>query len=140
MSLSRNKAIIRRFWEDILNSRNWDLVDELVANDYVFHGSAGKEVRGREGLKQFLQMFVSAFPDLHFDVQDIFTEGDKAVSRLLGRGTHKGELMGIPPTGKKITTSVICIHRFVGSMIAEDWELIDLFGLMLQLGVIPQPG
>jgi len=106
----------------------------------VFHGSAGKEVRGREELKQFLSMFFNAFPDLRFDVEDIFAEGDKVVSRVIGRGSHKGVLMGIPPTGKQIATTAICINRFVCERIAEDWELIDLFGMMVQLGVIPLPG
>jgi len=62
------------------------------------------------------------------------------VSRVTGRGTHKGALMGIPPTGKQIATTVICINRLVSEKIAEDWELIDLFGMMVQLGVIPPPG
>jgi steroid delta-isomerase-like uncharacterized protein len=140
MSLEKNKAITRRFWEEVFNSRNLDSIASLVTKDYVFHGSAGKEVRGREGLKQFLSMFFNAFPDLRFDVEDMFAEGDKVVSRVTGRGTHKGALMGIPPTGKQIATTVICINRFVGERIAEDWELIDLFGVMLQLGVIPPPG
>jgi steroid delta-isomerase-like uncharacterized protein len=117
-----------------------DVIANLVTKDYVFHGSAGKEVRGREGLRQFLSMFFNAFPDLRFDVEDIFAEGDKVVSRVTCRGTHKGALMGIPPTGKQIATTVICINRFVGERIAEDWELIDLFGMMVQLGVIPPPG
>jgi len=140
MSSERNKAITRRFWEEVFNRRDLDAIVDLVTKDYEFHGSAGKEVRGREGLKQFLSMFFIAFPDLRFEVDDIFSEGDKVVSRVTGRGTHKGELMGIPPTGKQIATTVICINRFVGERIAEDWEIIDLFGMMVQLGVIPQPG
>ena len=138
--MDKNKAITGRFWEEVFNRRNLDVIPNLVTKDYVFHGSAGKEVRGREGLKQFLRMFFNAFPDLRFDVEDIFAEGDKVVSRVTCRGTHKGALMGIPPTGKQIATTVICINRFVGERIAEDWELIDLFGMMVQLGVIPPPG
>jgi steroid delta-isomerase-like uncharacterized protein len=140
MSLDKNKAVTIRFWEEVFNHRNLDVIPNLVTRDYVFHGSAGKEVRGREGLKQFLSMFFNAFPDLRFDVEDIFAEGDKVVSRVTGHGTHKGALMGIPPTGKQIATTVICINRLVSEKIAEDWELIDLFGMMVQLGVIPPPG
>jgi steroid delta-isomerase-like uncharacterized protein len=140
MSVKSNKAVIVRFWEEVFNGRNFNLVDSLFTQDYVYHGAAGQEVRGGEGLKQFLTMFFSAFPDLRAEVEDVFGEGDKVVSRAMCRGTHKGELMGIPPTGKQIAIRVICTNRFVGQRVAEDWELPDLFGMMLQLGVVPQPG
>jgi len=132
----QNKAIIRRFWEEVFNSRKLDMIDNLVTPDYVYHGPAGQEIRGAGGLKQFLGMYFKAFPDVQVEIEDVFGEGDKVVSRVMGRGTHKGELMGIPPTGKQITVMVICTNRFEGEKIAEDWELIDLFGMMQQLGVI----
>lgn len=136
----QNKAIIRRFWDEVFNGRNLDAIDNLFTTDYVYHGPAGQEVRGTEGLKQFLSVYFNAFPDISADVEDIFAEGDKVVSRVTGRGTHQGELMGIAPTGKKIAITVICMNRFVGDRIAEDWELYDLFGMMQQLGVIPPLG
>ena len=136
----RNKAAIHRFWEEIFNGRNLALVDSLFTPDYVYHGSAGQEVRGPHGLRQFLTMYLEAFPDLRAEIEDIFGEGDKVVSRATCRGTHKGVLMGIPPTGKQVEIAVICVNRFVGDRIAEDWELVDLLGMMQQLGVVQPLG
>ena len=140
MSAKHNKAVVLRFWEEVFNARELDLIDSLFTEDYVYHGAGGQEVRGGEGLKQFLTMYFKAFPDLRAEIEDIFGEDDKVVSRAMCRGTHKGELMGMPPTGKQIAIRVICTNRFAGQRVAEDWELPDLFGMMLQLGVIQQPG
>jgi steroid delta-isomerase-like uncharacterized protein len=139
MSVSDNKELIRRFWEQVFNGRRLELIDSMFTDDYVYHGAAGQEVVGREGLKQFLNMFFNAFPDMRVVVEDVFGEGDRVASRAMCRGTHKGELMGIPPTGKQVAVRVICTNRFSGSKVAEDWELPDMFGMMLQLGVIPPP-
>lgn len=134
MSLNENKETIRRFWEEIFNQRKLELIDEIFTGDYVYHGAAGQDVQGREGLKQFLKVYFNAFPDLHAEIEDIFGEGDKVASRAMCRGTHKGDLMGMPPTGKQIAIRVICTNRFAGKQVAEDWELPDLFGMMQQLG------
>jgi steroid delta-isomerase-like uncharacterized protein len=133
MSVNKNKETIRRFWEEVFNKRKLDLIDSLFTEDYVYHGAAGQDIRGREGLKQFLTVYFNAFPDLLADIEDVFGEGDKVASRAMCRGTHKGELMGMPPTGKQIAIRVICTNRFAGNKIAEDWELPDLFGMMQQL-------
>lgn len=135
-----NKATIKRFWEEVFNGRNLALVDDLFVEDYVHHGARGQEFAGREALKQDLGRYFSAFPDLRVDVEDVFAEGDRVASRVAGQGTHNGELMGIPPTGRKAAASVMCISRFVGNRVAENWELVDLFGMMMQLGVIQPPG
>jgi steroid delta-isomerase-like uncharacterized protein len=135
----QKKQTIRRFWEEVFNNRNLDMIDDLVTTDYAYHGPAGQEIRGAEGLKQFLGMYFNAFPDMKVEIQDIFGEGEKIVSRVMGRGTHKGDLIGIPPTGKQVAIMVICTNRFEGGKIAEDWELFDMFGMMQQLGVIQQP-
>lgn len=136
MSLNENKETIRRFWEEIFNKRKLELVDEVFTDDYVYHGAAGQDVHGREGLKQFLTMYFNAFPDIRAEVEDVFGEGDKVASRSTCRGTHKGDLMGMPPTGKHVSIRVICTNRFVGNRVAEDWELPDLFGMMQQLGAM----
>ncbi len=137
MSAEENKAIIRRFWEEVFNGRNLNLIDELYAKNWIYHGPAGQEVHGPEGLKQYLALYFKAFPDLHAKVEDIFAEGDRVGSRATCRGTHKGELMGIAPTGKQVTIAVICISRLMKNNVVEDWELVDLFGMMQQLGVVP---
>jgi steroid delta-isomerase-like uncharacterized protein len=137
MGVKENKDTIRRFWEEVFNRRKFELIDNLFTEDYVYHGAAGQDLRGREGLKQFLTMYVNAFPDLRAEVEDVFGEGNKVVSRAMCRGTHKGPLMGMPPTGKQIAIRVICTNLFIGDKIAEDWELPDLFGMMQQLGMFP---
>ena len=131
MAVKENKEIILRFWEEVFNKRKFELVEQLF--------TGGQDVRGGENLKQFLSMYINAFPDLHAEVEDVFGEDNKLVSRAMCRGTHKGDLMGIPPTGKQIAIRVICVNRFEGAKIAEDWELPDLFGMMVQIGVVPVP-
>jgi steroid delta-isomerase-like uncharacterized protein len=138
MSVNENKESIRRFWEEVFNKRKLELIDDLFTEDYVYHGAAGQDIRGREGLKQFLSMYFNAFPDIRAEVEDVFGEGNKLASRAMCHGTHKGDLMGMPPTGKQVAIRVICTNLFAGSKIVEDWELPDLFGMMQQLGAIPR--
>lgn len=135
----KNKAIIRRFWEEVFNGRKLSLIDELFTTDWVYHGVAGRKLYGQEGLKQFLTMYYNAFPDIQVKVENLIAEGDKVVSHVISRGTHKGELMGIAPTGKQVTVPAICVSRFAGDKIVEDWEIIDLLGMLQQLDVIPSP-
>ena len=139
MGVKENKATIKRFWEEVFNKRKFDLIDEFFTKDYVYHGATGQDVRGGENLKGFLTIYFNAFPDLRAEVEDIFGEGDNILSRAMCRGTHKGQLMGIPPTGKQVAIRVICADHFSGKRIAESFELPDLFGMMQQLGVIPAP-
>jgi len=136
----KNKAIIRRFWEEVFNGRQLSLIDELFTTNWVYHGVGGQEIYGPKGLKQFLTDYHNAFPDIQVKVENLIAEGDKVVSHVTSRGTHNGELMGIAPTGKQVTVPGICISRFVGDKIVEDWEIIDLFGMLQQLDVIPSPG
>ena len=135
----KNKATILRFWEEVFNERELSLIEELFTTDWVYHGVGGQKIYGLKGLKEFLTDYYSAFPDIQVKVENLVAEGDKVVSHVTSRGTHKGELMGIAPTGKQVTVPVICISRFVGGKIVEDWEMIDLFGMMQQLDVIPSP-
>ena len=139
MTVQENKNTFLRFWEEVFNKRNFALMDQIFTNDYIYHGSGGQDIKGMENLRQFIGTYFKAFPDLHAEVEDVFGEGNNLVSRAMCRGTHKGVLMGIPPTGKQIAIRVICVNRFSGSQISEDWELVDLFGMMQQLGAIPIP-
>jgi len=136
----KNKAIIRRFWEEVFNGKKLSLIDELFTNDWIYHGVGGQKIYGPKGLKQFLTDYHNAFPDIQVNVENLIAEGDKVVSHVTSCGTHKGELMGIAPTGKRVTVPVISISRFVDDKIVEDWEIIDLFGMLQQLDVIPSPG
>jgi len=132
--------MVRSFWEEVFNGRKLSLIDEIFTADWVYHGVGGLKVYGPKGLKQFLTEYYNAFPDMQVKVENLIAEGDKVVSHVTSRGTHKGELMGIAPTGKQVTVPVICISRFVDDKIGENWEIIDLFGMLQQLDVIPSPG
>ncbi len=103
----------------------------------MLHGFLGGEIRGPEGLKQYTSMTLAAFADLHVTVEDEIAEGDKVVTRYSARGTHKGEIMGIPPTGKQVAWTGIVITRIAGGKIIEAWANIDRLGVMQQLGAIP---
>jgi predicted SnoaL-like aldol condensation-catalyzing enzyme len=86
MSTEENKAVVRRIWEEILNKGDLALVDEIIATNYVGHGPGGQEVKGSEGLKQLFTMYLNAFPDLHFTIEDMVAEGDKVVCHVTGQG------------------------------------------------------
>lgn len=138
MSTEDNKALARRSYE-AFNQRNWADYYELCTPDFVFH-MASMTIQGLEAYKQFLSMYLTAFPDLHFTIEDIIAEGDTVVVRQTARGTHQGDLMGIPPTGKQVTVSGIAISRIVNGKAVEDWFNGDDLGLLQQLGVVPAPG
>ena len=137
MSTEQNKALIKRAWDEVFNQKKITVVDELWGSDYVYHGPQGQELRGSESLKQFISHYLEAFPDLHIEIKDLIAEGDKVVSRVVSRGTHKGELQGIAPTGKVVTTTLILITRLADGKVVEDWESRDDLGMLQQLGVIP---
>jgi steroid delta-isomerase-like uncharacterized protein len=140
VSAEENKSVSRRVAEEIFNGGNLDLADELYAPDYVLHDPMLLEdLYGPEGLKQYAAMTLGAFPDARVTVEDQVAEGDKVVSRWTATGTHTGDLMGIPPTGRRIEVSGITINRFSGGKIAEDWYQSDDLGMMRQIGVIPSP-
>ena len=140
MSTEENKAIMRRVWEEIFNKGDLSVADEIIAPNYVYHGPIGMEFKGPEGFKQLITMFRTAFPDMRVTVEDMVAEGDKVVSRITGRGTHKGEFMGIAATGKQVTYTGILIVRFAGGKEVEVWGCSDLLGMMQQLGVVPPIG
>jgi steroid delta-isomerase-like uncharacterized protein len=139
MSAEQNKAIVSQWVEGGWNGGDFSLVDEHYAEDYVLHDPA-MPVHGHAGFKQYVAMYRSVFPDLHFTLEDMVAEGDTVAWRITARGTHKGALMGIPPTGKQVSISAIIISRFVGGKWAEDWANIDMFGMLQQIGAIPAPG
>jgi predicted ester cyclase len=140
MSTEHNKALARRILEEIVTRGNMSLADELIAPDYVGHPTPPGMPPGREGLKLTFTMYLSAFPDMKTTIDDIFAEGDKVVFRATHSATHKGEFMGIPPTGKSVSFEEISIMRFAEGMCAEYWGLTDSMTMMQQLGAIPAPG
>lgn len=127
--------MVRETFEEIWNRRNLDLVEERFTADYVGHSIV--EIRGREGVRDFTEMLLGAFPDQIYTVEDVVTEGDKVVLRWNVRATHRGPFQGLPPTGREVAISGIGIYRVEGDRIAEGWTAADMLGLMQQLGVIP---
>src|SRR5919201_2483348 len=140
MSAEENKALVRRLYEECNKGKEAGIavLDELVAPDYVWHGAPPSVSPDRAGWRQLRTAFYTAFPDLHATVEDLIAEGDKVAYRITGRGTHQGEFMGIPPTGKQIRWTGIEIDRIKDGKVVESWPNADNLGLMQQLGVIPQ--
>jgi steroid delta-isomerase-like uncharacterized protein len=138
MSTEENKAAFRRYIE-ALNKQDLAVALESCAPDYVWHGARRYGVSpDLAGLKQLLTAAMTAFPDAHHVVEDLIAEGDKVVARVTTRGTHRGEIMGIPPTGKRVSWTWIEIDRIADDRIVECWDNSDDLGLMQQLGAIPQ--
>ena len=140
MSAEKNKAIVRRYTEEVWNQGNLAVVDEIFAADFVGHQPGSPDIHGPESLKQFVAMRRTAWPDLKFTVEDQIAEGDKVATRWTWSGTHEGDLMGIPPTGLQATATGIGIHRIAGGKIVEQWVNRDTLGILQQLGVIPRLG
>lgn len=131
-----NKAIAWR-WVEGLNKHDIMIVDEFFTANWVFHFPGGEELHGPGELKQLLTLTFTAYPDLQYKIEDIIAEGDKIVARFTVRGTHKGDMMGIAPTGKQITGTGIAIYRLVEGKFVETWTIEDQLGVMQQLGIIP---
>ena len=140
MSLEANKDLIRTYVEMIFNQKQVDRADELVAPGYIDHAALPGQPPGLEGAKQKWAMFLAGIPDLRVTIEELMAEGDKVGVRRSYAGTHRGELLGIPPTGKQVRIGGISIFRLAGGKIAEHWEQLDRLALIQQLGVVPTPG
>jgi steroid delta-isomerase-like uncharacterized protein len=132
------KAIVRRFYQEIVNGGNMALVEELIAPGFVEHNNPAGS--GLEGFKQFVAGLSSAFPDLQITIEDLFAEGDKVAARVTVQATHQGTFMGsINPTGKKVSFSGIDIFQIIDGKIVGRWNQRDLLGLIRQLEVKTLP-
>ena len=141
MSTEDNKALVHRFYEEVINRGNMAVVDELTSPNYVGHDPGFPQpIRGPEGLKQYFLVLRTAFPDLHLTIEDMVAEGETVVTRQTSRGTHQGDLMGMPPTGQQMMVTGMAIHRLADGKFVESWINADNLGLLQQLGVIPAPG
>jgi predicted ester cyclase len=135
-----NKAVFSRF-DDAVNSGDAETIaktiDEVVEPDVLFHAPVPTGATGATAIKQIWEALLRAFPDIHVAVEDVIADGDKLASRQTVTGTHLGEYMGRPPTGKSVTYDEIFIIRFAGGRIAEIWGVVDVLAQMKQLGLIP---
>jgi len=139
-STEANLATNRRFYEEVINQKRLAVVDEVAGANYVSHSFPPGLPPGREGLKAFISAFHTAFPDGHLSVDHMIDSGDTVATRLTFRGTHTGDFMGIPPTGKKVTVPALDMARYADGKLVEHWGGPDQMSLLQQLGVIPAPG
>ncbi len=137
MSIDDLKSLTQRYNDELWNKKNLAIIDEMVAPDFVDRDQVPGLPAGREGVKVFAQMYISAFPDVQVKIEDIIVEGNKVVFRWTANGKHTGALMGIPPTGKSATVKGISINHYRGNQIAEGWNLFDQLGMLQQLGIVP---
>ena len=136
--MDANERASTRIIEEIFGGGNYDLADDVGRADAVGHDPALPEpVKGPEGLKEAARGYRAAFPDLELTVENAIAEGDLVTIRWTARGTHKGDLFGIAPTGKQATVTGITIDRYAGGKIAESWTNWDTLGLLQQLGAVP---
>ena len=136
MSTEENKAKVRRLIEEFINKGNLAVADEIFVTNFVDHSPAAGTTPDRQGIKQYVTMLHSAFPDFHCAVEDLIAEGNRVVVRLTCRGTHRGELMGISPTDRQVNVTGISILHFAGGKVEERWNNTGNLGIMQQLGVI----
>ena len=139
MSAEENKAIVRKYRE-AHNQNNLDALDAIVAQDLISHAALPGLPPGLAGGKMAHQIFLGSFSDLQTTTEDLIAEGDKVVERYMTRGTHTGEFMGAPPTGKKFAAETMVIYRLANGKIVETWGLNDVQAVMTQLGLMPAPG
>jgi steroid delta-isomerase-like uncharacterized protein len=136
----QNKTVVRRLFDELWNKGNLSVADELFTPNYNHHDTSTPDVgRGPDSEKKRATLYRTAFPDLRLMIEDIIAEGETVVARWSCRGTHKGDLNGVAPTGKQFTISGVSIARFSGGKMAEGWINWDALGLMQQLGVVPEP-
>ena len=132
-----NKAVIRRFVEEVQNKKNWDAYDELNHPEFVNLSAPPGIPSDREGGKLYLGAFLNGFPDSQFTIDDMIAEGDQVVTKKTFTGTHTAEFAGIPATGKPVTLQFVDIMRVRDGQIVEHWLSMDQLSFMQQLGVIP---
>ena len=131
------KAMAQQWYSEVMNEGNEDLIDELCAENFVDHDPLPGTGPDRQGIHDFVKLVRSAFPDLQTTVDEIIAEGDRIAVRSTFRGTHEGDFMGIPATGKKVEVSNYDFVRFENDMCVEHWGTIDSAALMEQLGAVP---
>jgi len=138
MSVEENKALVRRFVEEFWNEGNMAAADELMAPGAEIHMPTG-ELVDLDGLKGFAGAFRGSFPDWHSTFEELIAEGDRVAERWTGRGTHRGELQGIPATGRRVEVPGSVFYRIVEGKIVEFRGQFDMMGLMQQLGIMSPP-
>jgi steroid delta-isomerase-like uncharacterized protein len=140
MSEAQNIATLGRFVEEVINQGKYEVCDEIVEENFVELDPLPGQQQGREGLKDVIRMMRAGFPDIHWETVETIASGDKVVSRFKWTGTHRGDFLGIPATGRSVNVPGVVIDRLEGGKMADSRILMDTMMMMQQLGVIPAPG
>ncbi len=135
MSSEKNKEIIRRVFDEIASKGDFDVVDEIYAEDYLDHAPFPGAPAGRDGVKHSIGGLRAAFPDLHVTVEDMSAHGDKVAAHNTWAGTHDGEVLGIPPTGRSVSFSGVVVFRLKNDLIVERWAIDLELDLLKELGM-----
>jgi steroid delta-isomerase-like uncharacterized protein len=139
MSLEENKALVRRFIEEVQNQHKLAAIDELFSPEFVDH-SASSELKGTEGTKVFFTMMFAAFPDMHFTVVQQIAEGDQVMTHKTFHGTHQGSFMGIPASGKHVSIDTMDVLAIHDGKITDHWTVADMLSMLQQIGAVSAPG
>ncbi len=134
------KALARRFYDEVINGKNMAALDELVDDDLVEHQEMPGIPPGKEGVRAFFTAFHGAFPDLHAEIEGLVSEGDEVWVYAVMTGTHQGEFLGIPATGKQVSVTMVDRVRVRDGKAVEHWGVSDDLGMLTQLGVVPEMG
>jgi steroid delta-isomerase-like uncharacterized protein len=137
--LEQNKQLVRRFFDEMWNPWNFAKAEELLDENIVFRGTLGSELKGRDAFRVYMRKVQSAFPDFHNAILQLTAEDDRVVARTMYRGTHRGEIFGVAPTGKEISYAGAAFFRMAGGKIIHGWVLVDLLPLLRQLGAQKLP-
>ncbi len=136
--LRENRALVRRYYDELWNQWKLELLEELVAEDFRFRGSIGVTTRGRNAFEDYVRIIRGAFPDFHNRVESMLAEDNRVVARLRYTGTHRGKFFSIAPTGNQISYAGVAIFAIGGHQLMSAWVLGDRYELMAQLGAIPK--
>jgi steroid delta-isomerase-like uncharacterized protein len=140
LSTEKNKAVVRRLFEEVANGHDLDVLDELVAEDVVNHAATEEHKLGIEGFRHVMEWGFALLPDGRYEVLDMIAEGEMVACRVRASGTMQGEMFGIPPTGKAFSAEHVHWHRVVDGKLVERWAVRDDLGTLIQLGIIDPPG
>jgi len=138
MSTNSHKSLVRRFYDEALNARRVEVIDELALADYAEHDPLPGQRDGLVGLKERVSMLTSGLAST-YTLHDVIAEGDRVVVRWTNAGTHSGEFLGIPPTGRSFDFAGIDVYRIENGRMAEHWHVVDQLTMLQQLGLVPAP-
>ena len=133
-----HEEVMRRFIEEVINNGNFSVLSELIHPNYVYR-SPDQELHGPEALKGLFTAYRAAFPDLNLEIDDLVAADEKVVISFTLTGTHKGDLMGIAATDKRVKVHGVVMSRFAEGKIVDEWEILDQLTLFEQLGVVSLP-